>query len=66
MESNKKHFVIGTAGHIDHGKTSMVIHLTGKNTDWLKEEKERGMTISLWLIHEQNKDKTFKTRSFKK
>ncbi len=47
MQTNKRHYVIGTAGHIDHGKTSMVKHLTGKDTDWLKEEKARGMTIDL-------------------
>ena len=47
MENIKRHFIIGTAGHIDHGKTSLVNHLTGTDTDWLKEEKERGMTIDL-------------------
>lgn len=41
------HIVIGTAGHIDHGKTSLVKALTGKNTDLLKEEKRRGITIEL-------------------
>ncbi len=39
--------VIGTAGHIDHGKTTLVRALTGIDTDRLKEEKERGMTIDL-------------------
>lgn len=39
--------VIGTAGHIDHGKTSLVLALTGTNTDRLAEEKARGMTIDL-------------------
>jgi selenocysteine-specific elongation factor len=39
--------VIGTAGHIDHGKTTLVRALTGIDTDRLKEEKERGITIEL-------------------
>jgi selenocysteine-specific elongation factor len=39
--------VIGTAGHIDHGKTTLVKALTGVDTDRLKEEKERGITIEL-------------------
>ncbi|MBL9008000.1 MAG: selenocysteine-specific translation elongation factor [Myxococcales bacterium] len=39
--------VLGTAGHIDHGKTSLVKALTGVDTDRLKEEKERGITIEL-------------------
>jgi len=43
----KRHYVVGTAGHIDHGKTSLVKQLTGKNTDWLQEEIARGMTIDL-------------------
>ena len=42
-----KHVVFGTAGHIDHGKTSLVKALTGTDTDRLKEEKERGITIEL-------------------
>lgn len=41
------HLVIGTAGHVDHGKTELVKALTGHDTDLLKEEKERGMTIEL-------------------
>ena len=41
------HIIIGTAGHIDHGKTSLVKILTGVDTDRLKEEKERGITIEL-------------------
>src|SRR5512134_2261379 len=40
-------FVIGTAGHIDHGKTSLIKALTGEDTDRLKEEKERGISIDL-------------------
>lgn len=42
-----KNIVIGTAGHIDHGKTTLVKMLTDINTDTMKEEKERGMTIDL-------------------
>lgn len=40
-------FIIGTAGHIDHGKTSLVAALSGVDTDRLAEEKRRGMTIEL-------------------
>ena len=47
MTKTTRHYVVGTAGHIDHGKTSMVKQLTGRDTDWLQEEKERGMTIDL-------------------
>ncbi|HHK60536.1 MAG TPA: GTP-binding protein, partial [Desulfobacterales bacterium] len=39
--------VLGTAGHVDHGKTSLVKALTGINTDRLREERERGITIEL-------------------
>jgi selenocysteine-specific elongation factor len=42
-----KHVILGTAGHIDHGKTSLVKALTGVDTDRLKEEKERGITTEL-------------------
>src|SRR5207247_6274873 len=42
-----KHVVVGTAGHIDHGKTSLVKALTGIDTDRLPEEKARGLTIDL-------------------
>ncbi len=41
------HYVIGTAGHIDHGKTTLTQILTGVNTDRLKEEKERSISIEL-------------------
>jgi selenocysteine-specific elongation factor len=44
-------FVIGTAGHIDHGKTSLVRQLTGQETDGLKAEKERGISIDLGFAH---------------
>jgi selenocysteine-specific elongation factor len=40
-------YLIGTAGHVDHGKTTLVKFLTGKDTDNLKEEKRRGLTIDL-------------------
>ena len=43
--------VIGTAGHIDHGKTSLVKALTGTDTDQLNEEKQRGMTIDLGFAY---------------
>lgn len=42
-----KHIIIGTAGHIDHGKTTLIKVLTGCNTDRWKEEQERGITIDL-------------------
>jgi len=42
-----KNVVMGTAGHIDHGKTALVKRLTGVDTDRLEEEKRRGMTIEL-------------------
>jgi selenocysteine-specific elongation factor len=41
------HYIVGTAGHIDHGKTALVKALTGEDTDRLKEEKERGISIDL-------------------
>jgi selenocysteine-specific elongation factor len=44
-------FVIGTAGHIDHGKTALVKALTGQDTDRLKEEKARGISIELGFAH---------------
>ena len=47
-----KQIILGTAGHIDHGKTSLIRALTGIKTDRLKEEQERGITIELgfaWL-----------------
>lgn len=46
-----KQVVLGTAGHIDHGKTALVKALTGVDTDRLKEEKERGITIDLGFAH---------------
>lgn len=43
----KNNYIIGTAGHIDHGKTTLIKTLTGNETDNLKEEKERGISINL-------------------
>ncbi|EGO64185.1 selenocysteine-specific translation elongation factor [Acetonema longum] len=42
-----KYLIIGTAGHVDHGKTALIKALTGQETDRLKEEKERGISIDL-------------------
>jgi selenocysteine-specific elongation factor len=42
-----RHIILGTAGHIDHGKSSLVKALTGTDPDRLKEEKERGITIDI-------------------
>jgi selenocysteine-specific elongation factor len=44
---SQRHFILGTAGHIDHGKSSLVEVLTGTDPDRLPEEKRRGMTIEL-------------------
>ena len=46
-----KHVIIGTAGHVDHGKTLLVKALTGIDTDRLIEEKKRGITIELGFAH---------------
>ncbi len=46
-----KRVILGTAGHIDHGKTTLVKALTGIDTDRLKEEKQRGITIELGFAH---------------
>ncbi len=46
-----KHIVIGTAGHIDHGKTALIRALTGRETDTLKEEQERGISINLGFTY---------------
>ncbi|MBE0428714.1 MAG: selenocysteine-specific translation elongation factor [Thermoleophilia bacterium] len=43
----RQHLVLGTAGHIDHGKTALIKAMTGIDTDRLKEEKERGISIEL-------------------
>jgi len=46
-----KRVIIGTAGHVDHGKTSLIKALTGVDCDRLKEEKDRGLTIELGFTH---------------
>ena len=46
-----KHIIIGTAGHIDHGKTTLIKALTGRNTDRWKEEQKRGITIDLGFTY---------------
>src|SRR5499425_1910563 len=44
-------YILGTAGHIDHGKTALIKALTGVDTDRLKEERERGISIDLGFAH---------------
>jgi selenocysteine-specific elongation factor len=50
-EAGVKHFILATAGHVDHGKTALVKALTGVDTDRLPEEKARGITIDLGFAH---------------
>lgn len=52
------HLVVGTAGHIDHGKSTLVLALTGTDPDRLKEEKARGITIDLGFAYWQRDDVT--------
>ncbi len=51
MSSRVTRAIIGTAGHIDHGKTALIKALTGQDTDRLKEEKERGISIDLGFAY---------------
>ncbi|HPT25122.1 MAG TPA: GTP-binding protein [Bryobacteraceae bacterium] len=46
-----RNIIVGTAGHIDHGKTALVRALTGIETDRLEEEKRRGISIDLGFAH---------------
>ncbi len=55
---NMKRVIIGTAGHIDHGKTTLIRALTGRNTDRLPEEKKRGITIDLGFSYFELPDGT--------
>ena len=51
MHQDQRHVIIGTAGHVDHGKTALVGTLTGIQTDRLKEERERGVSIELGFAY---------------
>ena len=51
--------VLATAGHVDHGKSTLVNFLTGQETDRLKEEKQRGLTINLGYTYFEYKSKIF-------
>ena len=51
-----QHVIVGTAGHIDHGKSALVLALTGTDPDRLREEKERGITIDLGFAHTTEQD----------
>lgn len=48
---DERHYLIGTAGHVDHGKSQLIRALTGIETDRLKEEKQRGISIELGFAH---------------
>jgi selenocysteine-specific elongation factor len=54
-----RHLILGTAGHVDHGKTELVKALTGRDTDRLKEEKDRGISIELGFAPLSLDDGTF-------
>lgn len=51
MSSNARHYILATAGHVDHGKSALVKALTGTDPDRLPEEKARGITIDLGFAH---------------
>jgi len=51
VDTRRRGFILGTAGHIDHGKSALVLALTGTHPDRLPEEKRRGMTIELGFAH---------------
>lgn len=48
---DKRNYLVGTAGHVDHGKTELIRALSGMETDRLKEEKQRGISIELGFAH---------------
>ncbi len=47
----RKHIIVGTSGHIDHGKTALIKHLTGIDADRWEAEKKRGITIDIGFAH---------------
>ena len=51
MSGLPRHIIVGTAGHIDHGKTALVEALTGVNADRWEEERRRGITIDIGFAH---------------
>jgi len=57
------HIIVGTAGHIDHGKTALVKALTGIDADRLKEEKDRGITIGFSIRIQPSALSTFQATS---
>jgi selenocysteine-specific elongation factor len=59
MAASGKHIIVGTAGHIDHGKSALVEALTGTNPDRLEEEKRRGITIDLGFAFLELEDVKF-------
>ena len=58
VNSPRQFLVIATAGHVDHGKTSLVKQLTGTDTDTLAEEKARGLTINAGFAYRHSNDDT--------
>jgi selenocysteine-specific elongation factor len=59
MNTTTRYVIVGTAGHIDHGKTSLVRQLTGIDTDRLPEERARGISIDLGFAHFDAQDVHF-------
>jgi len=59
MAADIRHIIVGTAGHIDHGKSALVEALTGTNPDRLEEEKRRGITIDLGFAFLELEDVKF-------
>ncbi len=53
---SRKHIIVGTSGHIDHGKTALVKAMTGVDADTLAEEKRRGITIELGFVFMKTPD----------